>query len=107
LLGVPEQSNESPTYVRIECGCGFYAFRTLPYLVEWLEHREEPNIVVGEVYLWDKIVDCQYGYRAQYAYPKGFYRNLYEYDYAYNNSTFALREFDVPIEPMPETVYAT
>jgi hypothetical protein len=86
-----------------ECGCGFYAFRTLPYLVEWLEHRE-PNIVVGEVYLWGKIVDCQYGYRAQYAYPKRFYSNSYEYDYAYNNSTFALREFNVPIEPMPETL---
>ena len=86
-----------------ECGCGLYAFKTLPYLVEWLEHRE-PNIVVGEVYLWGKIVDCQYGYRAQYAYPKRFYSNSYEANYAYNNSTFALREFNVPVEPMPEGV---
>src|SRR3989442_1695231 len=68
------------------------------------EPEREPNIVVGEVYLWGKIVDCQYGYRAQYAYPKRFYSNSYEYNYAYNNSTFALREFDVPVEPMPETV---
>ena len=56
------------------------------------------------LYLWGKIVDCQYGYRAQYAYPKRFYSNSYEYNYAYNDSTFALREFDVPVEPMPETV---
>src|SRR6266436_3122902 len=97
---IPHASYVAPL---AECGCGFYAFRTLPYLVEWLEHRE-PNIVVGEVNLWGKIVDCQYGYRAQYAYPKRFYSNSYEYDYACNNSNFALREFKVPIEPMPETV---
>lgn len=97
---IPHASYVAPL---AECGCGFYAFRTLPYLVEWLEHRE-PNIVVGEVYLWGKVVDCQYGYRAQCAYPKRFYSNSYEYEYAYNNSTFALREFNVPIEPMPETV---
>ena len=73
--------------------------------MEWLEHRE-PNSVVGEVYLWGRIVDCQYGYRAQYAYPKRFYSNSYE-DNAYNNSTFELRDFNVPVEPMPETIYAT
>ena len=100
---IPHASQVAPL---AECGCGFYAFKTLVDLVEWLEDRES-SIVLGEVYLWGKIVDCQYGYRAQYAYPKGFYSNLYEYDYAYNNSTSALREFDVPIEPMPETVYAT
>ncbi len=97
---IPHASYVAPL---AECGCGFYAFKTLPYLVKWLEHRE-PNLVVGEVYLWGKIVDCQYGYRGQYAYPKRFYSNSYEYNYAYNNSTFALREFDVPVEPMPETV---
>ena len=86
-----------------ECGCGFYAFKTLPYLREWLEHRE-PNLVIGEVYLWGKIVDCEYGYRAQYAYPKQFFSNGNGYSVADNNSTSALREFNVPIEPMAERV---
>jgi hypothetical protein len=80
-----------------ECGCGFYAFKTVPYLLNWLEERKEPQMVVGEVYLWGKLVECQYGYRAQYAYPKRFYN-------ACSNSISALREFDVPVDPMPETV---
>ena len=84
----------------VECGCGFYAFKTPPYLEAWLEHRK-PNIVIGEVYLWGKIVDCQYGYRAQYAYPKRFYSDDCECNGAYNNWS-ALREFNVPIEAMPE-----
>jgi hypothetical protein len=86
-----------------ECGCGFYAFKTLPDLVEWLQDRE-PKVVTGEVYLWGKIVDCQYGYRAQYAYPKQFYSNGYGYSDACNKSTCSLREFNVPIEPMPVRV---
>jgi hypothetical protein len=97
---IPHASHLAPL---AECGCGFYALKTLPYLEAWLEHGE-PNIVVGEVHLWGKIVDCQYGYRAQYAYPKRFYSNYYEHNYAYSNSTFALREFNVPVEPVPERV---
>jgi hypothetical protein len=97
---IPHASDAAPL---AECGCGFYAFKTLPYLVEWLEHRE-PNIVIGEVYLWGKIVDCHYGYRAQYAYPKRFYCNSYEDNYAETDSIFVLREFNVPIEPMPKRV---
>jgi len=97
---IPHASYAAPL---AECGCGFYAFKTLPYLVKWLDHRE-PSIVIGEVYLWGKIVDCQYGYRAQYAYPKCFYSNGCRYDYTYNNPTFVLGEFNIPIEPMPESV---
>jgi hypothetical protein len=55
-------------------------------------------MVIGEVSLWGKLVDCQYGYRAQFAYPKRFYSNSYESNYAYNNSTAGLREFNVPVE---------
>jgi hypothetical protein len=97
---IPHASDVAPL---AECGCGFYAFKTLPYLVEWLEHRE-PSIVTGEVYLWGKIVDCQYGYRAQYAYPKLFYSNSCENNCAYNNSIFVLQEFNVPVEPLPVRV---
>lgn len=97
---IPHASYAAPV---AECGCGFYAFKTLADLMEWLEHRE-PRIVIGEVYLWGKVVDCQYGYRAQYAYPKCFYSDSFEDDYAYNKSTMALSEFSVPVEPMSESV---
>lgn len=97
---IPHASDEAPL---AECGCGFYAFKTLPYLLNWLEEHREGHMVIGEVYLWGKIVDCRYGYRAQYAYPKRFYSKTYKRKYAYNNSTSPLCEFSVPVEPMPET----
>jgi hypothetical protein len=102
---IPHEGHVAPL---AECQCGFYAFKTLPQLVEWLEHREtELDLVIGDVYLWGKVVDCEHGYRAQYAYPKRFYNKGYEYSSADNNSTFELREFNVPVEPMPERVTFT
>ena len=96
---IPHAGYEAPIP---ECGCGFYALKTLQYLEAWLEHRK-PNIVIGEVYLWGKIIDCLYGYRAQYAYPKRFYSNGYECNDADNNST-PLREFNVPVQPVAESL---
>lgn len=50
------------------CSCGVYALSTLE---ELLCHY--PTDVVGEIYLWGKVVVGTSGYRAQYAYPKALY----------------------------------
>src|SRR5262250_197721 len=55
---IPHESDEVPL---AECGCGFYAFKTWPYLRNWLEEHRERHMVIGEVSLWGKLVDCQYG----------------------------------------------
>ncbi len=50
------------------CSCGIYAAKNAEHLVEigYMRHGE----VHGEVYLWGKVWDHHFGYRAQYAYPK-------------------------------------
>lgn len=47
------------------CTCGIYALKTsgLPFQMTGMG-------VTGEVYLWGKVIDCEAGYRAQFAYPK-------------------------------------
>jgi len=51
---------------------GNFSYRfEIPHLSE-----KEANIfpiIRGEVYLWGKIVECEDGYRAEYAYPKKLY----------------------------------
>lgn len=32
--------------------------------------KQIPELILGEVYLWGKIIEHRHGYRAQYAYPK-------------------------------------
>jgi hypothetical protein len=54
------------------CGCGIYAYKT----DEWIEEYRtvtgwtwgEPR-VWGAVKLWGRIIEHQWGYRAEYAYP--------------------------------------
>ena len=51
------------------CSCGIYAAKDL----ETLQHVSGGGPVVGEVFLWGKVIPGEKGYRAQYAYPKSLY----------------------------------
>jgi hypothetical protein len=52
------------------CTCGIYAARTLGHLREMVYHTAG---AFGEVHLWGSVVHGQFGWRAQYAYPKRIY----------------------------------
>jgi hypothetical protein len=61
----------------IECSCGVYAYKDAPTFRnandDWLLARHRLlTIIWGEVYLWGRVLECEQGYRAQYAYPKNF-----------------------------------
>lgn len=62
------------------CSCGVYAFNA-PYEVK--SQGYVGQTLLGEVYLWGKVIEHERGYKAQYAYPKCFYakcRSLFEHD---------------------------
>lgn len=50
------------------CRCGFHAIRSLPQFVA--SFSPAPGVLMGEVWLWGKIIVCERGYKAQFAYPK-------------------------------------
>jgi hypothetical protein len=49
------------------CSCGIYAVKSLNSPLDLRKAH-----IYGEVYLWGKIIEHRYGYRAQFAYPKSF-----------------------------------
>ena len=52
-------------------GCGIYGVKTAAFLKQHLRDRLfDDSAVVGQVYLWGRIIEHERGYRAQYAYPK-------------------------------------
>lgn len=51
--------------------CGIHAFKTKQQIEEYIDFMM--NVVIGEVYLWGKIVEHERGYRAEFAYPKRIY----------------------------------
>jgi hypothetical protein len=72
---------------------GFYAFKSVAELVNQIKGGFQPAaLIIGQVYLWGRVVECQFGYRAQYAYPKAL---LVE-----NGHTKAILErvWSIPIE---------
>ncbi len=49
-----------------ECTCGIYA---------WKQRRSEDGMdrlkhIVGQVWLWGRVLECEHGFRAEFAYPK-------------------------------------
>jgi hypothetical protein len=56
-----------------DCHCGIYAARDRDHLVA--QQYQEPNdeddaLVFGTVALWGRVMRCERGWRAQYAYPR-------------------------------------
>lgn len=52
------------------CSCGIYAF-TMAHEVK--EQNYTHQTLLGEVFLWGKVIEHSRGYKAEYAYPKKFY----------------------------------
>jgi hypothetical protein len=53
------------------CACGIWAFKTLGMLQHSLSRYklDEADYVAGRVYLWGIVVECENGWRAEFAYP--------------------------------------
>ena len=63
----------------IDCSCGIYAFKDPADAFKYLMQVRDrflcrwTDVALGAVSLWGKVIDCERGYRAQYAYPRHFY----------------------------------
>lgn len=61
------------------CSCGVYAFRgsadALAYLVKVRDMLlgMSMEVAIGQVSLWGKVVECERGFKAQFAYPRHIY----------------------------------
>lgn len=61
----------------IECTCGIYSFKS------WDELGKQHYLnldILGEVWLWGRVIEFQYGYRAQFSYPKKLYVGKHQTD---------------------------
>lgn len=52
------------------CTCGLWAFKDVDKLVAGLNTNSRSTVkVIGSVSLWGKVIETEYGYRAQFGYP--------------------------------------
>lgn len=53
----------------MDCTCGYWSFKTLDVLGEAIRH-DENMAVIGKVAIWGRVIECEQGYRSEYAYPQ-------------------------------------
>lgn len=86
------------------CRCGIYALDHSGPLMSpphptLLVNSYPTRMAVGEVSLWGKVVICEFGYRAEFAYPKSIMVFLrYASDSAIADIHADLGDYDVPLE---------
>ena len=66
------QPHDAP---QLDCTCGIHAARTLDDLLR-MGYTRGYYAVVGTVALWGKVVECENGFRAQFAYPTELFYNF-------------------------------
>ena len=54
-----------------DCSCGVYAAKIYEHLAK-IGHQRMGPFLHGEVCLWGRVVEHEFGYRAQFAYPQTF-----------------------------------
>lgn len=85
------------------CSCGIYA-STLQRLASYLDcefERRRFDRVLGQVFLWGAVVECQQGWRASLAYPARLYVPTRRPDGVQlsdaEDLAFALTDYGVPV----------
>jgi hypothetical protein len=63
----------------LDCSCGIYAFKDLEAAFAYAVRVRDRfvgianDVALGEVSLWGRVVECEHGFRAQFAYPRHIY----------------------------------
>jgi hypothetical protein len=85
--------------LKSSCSCGVYAFKdpgeAFKYLLSVRDRLAGMSVdtALGTVSLWGKVVECERGYRAQYAYP----HHIYVPATAYHQMSDVSSAFGVPV----------
>ena len=60
-------SHDAP---QMNCACGFWSFKTQELMIEAMSNYLTEVDVIGTVEIWGRVIECENGYRSEYAYPK-------------------------------------
>jgi hypothetical protein len=55
---------------KFDCSCGYWSFKTFDLLQEALKSYAVDVDVIGQVEIWGRVIECENGFRSEFAYPK-------------------------------------
>ena len=53
-----------------DCECGYWSFKSMDLLQKALPQYANSVAVVGSVEIWGRVIECENGFRSEFAYPK-------------------------------------
>jgi len=53
-----------------DCECGYWSFKSMDLLQKALPDYANNVAVVGSVEIWGRVIECENGFRSEFAYPK-------------------------------------
>jgi|SRR5208282_2811114 len=75
------------------CAAGIYALKKLDTKDSLIMDASD-NSILGKVWVWGWILDCNFGYRAEFAYPSAIYETR-------TTSAAVAQAYGVPLLPNP------
>lgn len=78
-----------------DCGCGYWSFKSMDQLTAALRSYSSSVVVVGEVEIWGRVIECENGYRSEFAYPKELW--LLKPDLDYLSQLYGVPVRQVPV----------
>jgi hypothetical protein len=54
----------------LNCRCGYWSFKTQELLAQAMDKYDDTVKVIGQVEIWGRVIECENGFRSEYAYPK-------------------------------------
>ena len=54
----------------LDCSCGWWSFKSAELMKKALAGYRNQTLVVGSVELWGRVIECEHGWRSEYAYPR-------------------------------------
>lgn len=82
-----------------ECNCGYWSFKSLDLLTEALKGYTTSVAVLGQVEIWGRVIDCENGFRSEFAYPKELW--LLKQDLEYLSCSYGVPVRSIPIDGKP------
>lgn len=60
-------NHEAPAW---DCSCGYWSFKGRESALQAMSRYEEDIAVIGTVEIWGRVIECENGWRSEFAYPK-------------------------------------
>lgn len=95
----PKNTRDNHKSPRLHCECGIYGHKEIEPAYNYARTTvKQCSVVFGQVSLWGRMIECEKGWKAEYAYPYSFIVPKYDNDSEVEVANALSKQFAVDVE---------